>query len=257
MPERSDHTKSVWKFNSVQHFISYVQEIEKFPRGSSSTSSEDRGSSFSLSDSLQHAYTVIRGTQFDPAQSGNLQALIRNVKRSTRYSEDGHELEVGEYIAGSDKYWLTETNRRSVSRIIDDPLFLVADYNASYGAEKAKKTGLSLLVGMYTRRVIPRKLVVCFGSENTRTGNDGYGKAMQIFIDVSFSDLNGVAKVLHPSLFRRLTFRMMEIYPDLRSGYGSADEPYTEKGVIAIQRMMDNTSRLESDLNTFLGVMKK
>lgn len=255
VPDKSDSTKSVWKFNSPQHFLSYVQVLhEKFPRGSSSTSSEESGSSFSLSDSLAHAYEVIRGTQFDASQSGNLQALIRNIKRSTRYSEDGHELEVGEYLAGSEKYWLTETSRRSVSRIIDDPLFVVADYNAGYSSESAKKAGLSLFVGMYSRRVVPRRLIVCFGSANTRNGGN---PGVQIFIDVSFNDLNGIAKVLHPAMFRRVVFRMLEIYPDLRSGYGSADTPYTEKGLISIQRVMDSTHKLDSYLEQFLGVTKK
>lgn len=259
-PTKSDPEQFVFKFNSVTHFISWIEHLEKnFSRGSKYDSSESGSESFTLSRSLKHSYDVIREVKFDPKRQDNLKSLIRTIKRSTRFSEEGHELAIGEFLAGSDRYWLTEQDRRTVSRVINEPLFIDSCYNASVDSESMKNMALTLLEGIYRRRVVPRKMIVSFLNNSI----DGR-QAQYIFIDVSFSDLNGIAKVLHPSMFRRLVFRLYEIYPRLSSGYGEVRTGMeTERGLISLDHAYMRVWRrgseelFQPEIDKFLGMVTR
>lgn len=247
----------VFKFNSPQHFLSYVEELHNLGPTGTQNSSNDNDFAFALSRNLEDAYNVIRETTFDTKDTDVLQAKISELKKGTMYSDEGFELEIPEYLAGSDKVWLKPKHKRTPTRIIDDVLIIDAAYNASRSAETSRMLGMKILKGIYKRRVIPRKIVVVYGGESIRNGiRDGY----LVAIDVSFSDLNGIAKLLHPSMFRRIYFRMIEIYPDLSYGYGRAlmgDRAKTQKGYISIDNIYHYASDdkiIEDHLDIFLGI---
>lgn len=249
----------VFKFNSPRHFLSWVEGLHALGRSGSSTKAESESgdTNFSLSTSLEDGFSVIRQTKFDPHQTDLLQAKIAELKRRTMFSDEGHELEVPEYLAGSDKVWLKENTKRIPTRIIDTTLIINASYNANCRAEVTRKIGMAILTAIYRRNVIPRKLVVGFATNNARSGSK---EPCFVAIDVSFNDLNGIAQILHPSSFRRMLFRIMEIYPDITYGYGAALAGATEKGYISIANIYGRWSDekyFEEEIDKFLGVKSK
>lgn len=158
--------------------------------------------------------------------------------------------------------WLQDKRRKTLTRIIDDTLIIDATYSAGRDAERSQRIGMAILEAIYRRRVIPRKMVVGFGAESVKTQPRKSGEYLTA-IDVSFSDLNGVAKILHPSAFRRLWFRLIEQYPDVDSGYGrprSGSDGKTIKGYISVDRiysLFDDKERFEQEIDTFLGLTTK
>lgn len=256
IPTSSDSSKNIFKFNSIQHFISYIGELDaRFKRGSIEQASEKESSQFSFSKSLADAYEVIRQYKFNSDDNSFLERKISEIRKGTIYSEEGYEIDVAEHLAGSDKTWLQDKKKKTPTRIINDILFLDAGYNAMVNAEDARKTGMKILSSIYKRRVIPRKIVVTINPMRLRGNSSEPNYAC---VDVSFSDLNGIAKMLHPSTFRRLWFRLAEIYPDLTSGYGSSKTPSTTKGMISLQYMLHKDEKdFESNIDVFLGITKK
>lgn len=262
VPTKVNREQMVWKFNSPQHYVSWVQGLHELGRegGSPMSQSENTDSStvkFTLSKSLDDAYAVLRETKFDPKQTDILQARISELKKGTFYSDEGYELEIPEYLAGGTNIWLKQKVRSKPTRVIDDTLLIDACYNCGRDAETSRKIGMQILTSIYRRNVIPRKVVVCFGEKDVRTNNS---KDMLVAIDVSFADLNGIAKLLHPAAFRRLFFRVEELMPDLRGGYGYPYNGNTQKGYISIDRIYpqwNNEEVFESEIDTFLGVKRK
>ncbi len=235
IPFESNPQKLNYKFNSITHLLSYVDHLDKtFKRGASMDSSESGDEGFSLSRNLAHAYEIIRETKFSHDDTDILQSKIRNLKRSSKFADEGYEIDVGEHLAGSDKVWLENTKRRSVTRIIDDIMFIEAVYSSHREAQTAKDLGIDVLKEIYSRGVIPRKLVVIFANSQSAGGRDVF-----YFVDVDFRDLNGIAKCLHPSTFRRVIFRLLEIYPDLDWGYGRPFFHPNQKHYISIEKTYD------------------
>lgn len=219
-PESVNTDQMFFKFKSPTHLLSWVRGLNGLPRTNTSMKSSETGNYvFTLSKSLDDAYDVISETKFDPNQTDMLEARISELKRGSLYSDEGHELEMPEFLAGSDKVWLKTKVNRKPTRIIDDILIIDSGYNAGCDSDTMKQMGIEILTSIYRRRVIPRKVVIMFVTNSVRqTG----GKQFTCSVDVNFMDLNGIAKMLHPSMFRRIVFRLLEIYPDLTSGYGHA-----------------------------------
>lgn len=254
VPVASNPEQMVFKFNSPQHYISWVQGLETFPRGSTDSSSDKEDYSFSLSKSLADAYEVMGATKFDSKDARNLEAKISELKRGTMHADDGFELDVPEFLAGSERVWLTPKHKQIRTRLINDIMFIDGAYNSGRNAAKCLQTAIDLLSAVYRRRVIPRKMVVVFNAENVRTGGNSDGMT---FVDVSFMDINGVAKMLHPSAFRRLWFRIAEQYKDLSWGYGSSPEKQTIKGYTAIAHLYSlQGDGFEAEVDKFLGITK-
>ena len=233
IPDVSDPTKLVYKFNSVTHLISWIQHLDKtFKRGRvDATDSQDGSYGFTLSNNLEDAYQRIRETVFDTSDTDILQSKIRNLKHSSKFAEEGYEIEIPEHIAGGDKVWLENTKRRSVTKIIDDPIFIESVYTAYKDAQTCKHIGIDVLKEIYSRGVIPRKMIILFANERSAGSKDVF-----VFVDVDFRDLNGIAKALHPSTFRRVIFRLLEIFPDLARGYGHPFSSKNEKGYFSIEQ---------------------
>lgn len=263
VPKDFDIEQKVFKFNSPQHFISYVQGVQKNlerPRGSYHNVSESTGRrEWFMSDSLDHAYEVLREAKFTPEDNSVLERKIAELKRGTQFAEDGYELDIPEHLAGSERVWLQDKRRKTLTRIIDDTLIIDTTYSAGRSAQRSQRIGMAILEAIYRRRVIPRKMVVGFGAESVKTQPKKSGEYLTA-IDVSFSDLNGVAKILHPSAFRRLWFRLIEQYPDVDSGYGRTrrgSDAKTVKGYISVDRiyeLFDDKERFEQEIDTFLGL---
>lgn len=252
----------VYKFNSPQHLFSWVEGLQSLPRTGrpEMRSSEDTGTSdiqFTLSTSLENAYDVLRETQFDPRRTDILQANILEMKHSTMFSDEGYELDIAEHLSGSDRVWLKPRKNRKPTRIIDDVLIIDGAYNCGRDAETSKNIGIDILTAIYRRNVIPRKIVVVYGGLGIRNGKEnGY----LVSIDVSFSDLNGIAKLLHPSAFRRVYFRLLEIYPDLNRGYGRPYNGSTSKGYISVDNIYNiwyDKEEFERQIDKFLGLTEK
>lgn len=244
IPNSSNDKQFNFKFNSITHLISWVQHLDAtFKRGSSMDSSESGDFNFTLSNNLKNAYEVIRETKFDTEDTDILQSKIRNLKRSSKFADEGYEIDVAEHVAGSDKIWLENTKRRSVTRIIDDVVFIESVYSAMRDAQTAKNLGIDLLKEIYSRGIIPRKLVIVFANDNSVDG-----KPVFMFVDVDFRDLNGIAKCLHPSTFRRLIFRVLEIFPNLQWGYGHPFFSPNEKHFFSIQKTYDEYVGNESEV---------
>lgn len=272
VPERADENQRIFKFNSPQHYISWVGGLhEKFQRGNmGNDSSETSDQNFTLSRDLPHAYEVIRETKFTPEDNSVLESKISEIKKGTRYSDEGYELEIPEYLAGSDRIWLQPKHRKTPTRIVDDVLIIDAAYSCGQDAERSRRIGMGILEAIYRRKVIPRKMVVAFAATHLKSSdNSDKNTEFLTAIDVSFQDLNGIAKMLHPSAFRRLWFRVVEIYPDLTMGYGhcrQGSEARTQKGYISIDQLhrlwMDNTPtskqpQFEKEIDTFLGITNR
>ncbi len=261
VPESIDQSKMVYKFNSPQHYISYMQGLHELGRGGQSTqkSSEEGDFYFTLSHSLADAYDVIREVKFDPRQTDLLQAKIAELKRNSHYSDEGYELEIPEYLAGGSNIWLRQKPKTRPTKIIDDILLSDSCYNAACSSEVTKEIGMGILTSIYRRNVIPRKVVVVYTNRGLR--NNSGGRDFLCAIDVNFNDLNGIAKMLHPSSFRRLFFRLNEIFPDLSYGYGHAYNGSTEKGYISIETVYHQWNKekqdcLDGEVNKFLGLAK-
>jgi len=256
VPSKSNPKQDVFKFNSPQHFISWVKHLdENFKRGSSYDSSETGDYNFCLSRNLEDAYEVIRETRFSPSDNIILDRRISEIKKRSYFSDDGYEIAVPEYIAMSDRVWLTTENRETPTRIINDTLFIDAGYNSSKDAEICKKIGVKILEYVYRRRVIPRKMTIFFAPEGLRNETK---KESLLTVDVSFTDLNGIAKMLHPSAFRRLWFRVAEQYSDLSYGYGrTPNNQTTSKHTITISTLYElNDEEFENEIDKFLGLTK-
>lgn len=257
VPKASNPDQMVFKFNSPVHFVSWVESLDSnFARGSSENSSESRDDGFALSTSLADAFEKIRETKFESTDTDQLQAKIAELKKGTMFADEGYEIDVPEYLSGSDRVWIRPRYKKTPTRIIDDTLLIECTYNWSRSAEIARKMGMDLLTGIYNRRVVPRKVVLAFAGTGVRYNTNGQHL---VTIDVSFQDLHGIAKVLHPSAFRRLWFRIAEIYPDLAGGYGSAPRFSTEKGAMAFEVVYDTYSdkdRFGAEIDKFLGVKK-
>jgi len=252
-PTESNQKQFVYKFNSVTHFISYVESLDKnFRRGTFMDSSDKEEEGFSKSRSLKHAYQVIRETSFSTDDTAKMQAFIREIKKQTRYDEEGDELVVPEYLANSDKQWIRSNPVKKPAKIIEDMLFIDVVCSCARDAGKMNRIALNILMGIYKRNVIPRKIVIALVSKRAVDSTD-----VVTFIDVNFSDLNGIAKCMHPSAFRRLHFRLEEIFSRLNGGYGSPSREATTKGYINLDHVYEKESMLEQEIDTFLGVVKK
>lgn len=257
VPQRINTDQMVYKFNSPQHFLSYVQELHAIGSPSHQESSrllDNFTVGFTLSKSLGHAYEVIRETKFDPTKTDSIQTAISLLKVGTFFSDEGHELEIPEFLAGGDKVWLKQKSNRKRTRLIEETLLIDTVYNSGRDAETARQIGMEILTSIYRRRVIPRKMVLVFGNEAIRSRNNN---GHLCSVDVSFSDLNGIAKMLHPSAFRRVYFRLIETYPDLAMGYGRPVKGATTKGYISIDTIYNNwqdKKYFEGEIDKFLGV---
>lgn len=257
-PSDSDENRFIYKFNSVEHFLGYTEYLNKnFKRGSYQNSSEARNpdeNGWYASSSFEDALQRIRGIEFDPSAVSRLQQRIRSVRRTSRFSDDGYEIDMPEALAKSERMWLQTDTRRSISRIFDETLFINASYNSDVRAETARKAGLALLEEIYLKGIIPRKVVCVFWSEKVIPRSNDMDGATPIFIDVSFRDLNGIAKTLHPATFRRMVFRIEEIFSDLNGGYGRHEDRPTEKGLTEIASLVGGS--VSAHVNTLLGLNK-
>ncbi len=260
-PKASDPKQMVFKFNSPTHFISWIESLDKgFKRGSKQDSSNTEKSSFAMSQDLPDAFEKVRETKFESDDTDQLQAKIAELKKGTMFSDEGYEIDVPEHLSGSDRTWIKPRFKNTPTRIIDDVLLIEATYNAGRSAEVAKKMGMALLSGIYRRRVIPRKIVLAYAGIGIRS--NGNGNQHMTTVDVSFQDLHGIAKILHPSAFRRLWFRIAEIYPDLSYGYGRPPTFSTTKGSMTFETlydiyMSDPKGAFEREIDKFLGVVTK
>lgn len=242
----------VFKFRSIQHFIGWIQDLDKeFPRASTYDTSDDGRDGFSLSRSLEDAYKVISKAEINEKELHRLNGLIRKIKRGTSYKEEGHEIEVAEYLAGSQNYWLGSNDRRNASKIIDNEIFISGTYNAGNDAETMRIIGIELLKAIYEKGVIPKRLIVVFHS---RYWNDKNGDEFMVFIDVNFNDLNGIAKALHPSTFRRLIFRLKESYSGLSSGYGKSVSDCSCLGYYSLENESNLKTDYSQDAELLLGL---
>lgn len=240
----------VYKFRSMSHFIGWTEELAKFPRETSKDSSDNDDVGFTLAYSLENAFKVVRDTTFDTKNTTRLQGLIRKLKNSTAFREEGYEIEVPEYLAGSTNHWVDNKSRRSASKVINDTLFIDGTYHSGMDAETMKKKGVDLLLKIYEMGVIPRKMVVVYSGKGW---NNDMDDTYHFLIDVSFSDLNGIAKAVHPSTFRRLTFRLEEMYSGLTGGYGRNLDLHTSQGYFSMQR----GSASDDEVKKFLGIIDK
>jgi len=260
VPTASNPNQMVFKFNSPTHFLSWVEHLDKnFKRGSSQDSSESESSSFTQSIGMEDAFEKVRQTKFESEDADQLQAKISELKKGTMFAEEGYEIDVPEYLSGSDRVWIRPRHKKMPTRVIDDILLIEATYNGSRSAEVAKKMGLALISGIYRRRVIPRKIVLAYAGKSVRSNTEGQHLTT---IDVSFQDLHGIAKILHPSAFRRLWFRVAEIYPDLAWGYGRPPSFSTTKGAMTFENAYSvftgsNKDGFEKEIDTFLGITNK
>lgn len=262
VPIASLDKEMVFKFNSPQHYFSYVEKLdENFKRGSEHTASDKDEYDFSLSVNLKDAFRVLREVKFEHDQAHKIEGKLSQLKKNTEYSDDGYELEIPEYLAGSDKIWLSNKNKKRPTRIIDDVLLIDGTYSARYGAENSRKIGLGILNSIYNRNLIPRKLVIAFCGKNICRNKPIPKGEYLTTVDVSFNDLNGIAKMLHPSAFRRLWFRIAEQYPDLEYGYGTprhGDDGMTIKGYIGMNTLQDifnDKNRFEAEIDKFIGLI--
>lgn len=258
VPTASNPDQMVFKFNSPTHFLSWIEELDKrFKRGSTENSSDTERESFTQSLNLADAFNKVRETKFESDDADQLQAKIAELKKGTMFSDEGYELDIPEYLSGSDRVWIKERRKKTPTRVIDDVLLIEATYNAGRSAAVAKKMGMALLSGIYRRRVVPRKIVLAYAGLGIR--NSG-GQHMTT-IDVSFQDLHGIAKILHPSAFRRLWFRIAEIYPDLAYGYGRPPTFSTTKGSMTFETAYDvyenGPAYFDKEIDKFLGVTTK
>lgn len=255
-PEEANSYKYTYKFNSLTHYLAYVKALDKnFARKSRMRNSEEGEFSFSLSRSLEDAYQVIANAKFSAETLKTLESSIKKIRKESSFSDDGFELEIPEYLAGSERPWLKGKSTNKKTKVIDDMLFIQANYNWHINADVVVKMGQSLITKIYQKGVIPRKLVVFYATKSI----DNAKGVCRIFIDVSFSDLNGLVQTLHPATFRRLGFRIKENYPSLSSGYGSADNQYTTKGIFGFETTYGvcNTSTGEIPdgyIDNFLGL---
>ncbi len=257
--EPSDDGKNVgtFKFNSVIHFASWIESLDKnFKRNASYKSSQTENSSFCLSRDLEDGFKVVREAKFDPSDIKRMEEMIRKIKKTTRYAEEGNELDVPEYVGGSDNYWIKDDSKLTVSNIIDDHIFVEAGYNENTDAKDALKAGVNLIEGIYSRRIIPRKMTVTITVQDIRSEEPNL---ITVMIDVNFRDVNGLAKALHPSLFRRLIFRLLETYPGLGLGYGRHYKEYQEgKGKIEIKSLIgESEDTRKKKIDEFLGIKKE
>lgn len=262
VPKSSNPEQDVFKFNSPQHFVSYVQELnEKFQRGTGYDSSESGSSSFTLSEDMADAYNVIRETKFNPNENSLLESKISEIKKGTIYSDTGYEIDIPEYLSGSERVWIDSKSKKTPTRIIDDVLMIDVAYSSMRDAETSKQIGMAILESIYRHKVIPRNLSAVFATKNLKSG--GGSSRYLTTIDVPFNDLNGIAKMLHPSSFRRLWFRLVEQYPGLTSGYGNCRDgssAYTQKGYISIDKLhsiWSNKEQFEKEIEVFLGIESK
>ena len=130
VPAASDPEKMVYKFNSPQHFISWVRGLDNFPRASSQRDSDTHSFNFALSDSLEHAFKVIGEYQFAPKDQKNIEARVSEIKKGTMHAEDGFELDIAQHLSGSDRVWLAPRHKKTPTRIINDVLIIDGAYNA-------------------------------------------------------------------------------------------------------------------------------
>lgn len=259
LPEAVDPSQILFKFNSPQHFISYIQALDELnnsrqSRRTSSTDTDSSTSRFTLSECLPQAYQLIRETKFDPTKTDILQAKISELRRGTFFSEEGYEIDIPEFLSGGDRTWIKDRSKRTPTRLISDTLVIDVAYTAGRDAEKCKRIGIELITEIYRRNVIPRKLVLVFDVIKVKGDADD---TFLYSIDVDFRDLNGVAKMMHPSAFRRLWFRLVEIYPDLAYGYGTNPRRDITKGYISFESVYDRWEEegyKEKQVDVFLGL---
>ena len=242
-----------FKFKSVVHLISWIESLEKrFERNSTSDSSNKGDYDFSLSSSLQDAFRVVRSTTFSSKKQKTAKKLLHQLKKSTSFSEEGFEIDVPEFIAGSEKHWLKDSNKKTRSRIINDHLFVEGSYNCNYEATTILESGFFLLTSLYSKGVIPRKLTLVFTSKGSYESSSS---SNCIFVDLNFQDINGIAKALHPSTFRRILFRLKESFSDLSFGYGSSTDKATKKGYLPISTLSTYSDKgKEREIDFFLGL---
>lgn len=260
VPVQSQPNQMVFKFNSPQHYLSYVESLHKnFKRASSNNSSDSGSLGFTQSKDLKNAYDVIREVEFNPSDVVTLESKVSQLKSPTEYSDEGYEIEIPEYLAGGDRIWVKNKHVTKPTRIIDDILIIDAVYSSMKDAERSRQIGLSILESIYNRRVVPRKVVIGFAANAVR----GYSNPTHFTsVDVSFRDLHGIAKLLHPSAFRRIWFRIAEQYPDLSSGYGQplmGSDAHTKKGYISVEHMhniFDDKIAFDKEISKFIGERK-
>ncbi len=209
-----------FKFESPFHFVSFIEEIDrKGIKESRLDHSETNGEDFCASKNLKHAFEIFRTAKYDPKEGKKTSLLVNKLRHKSGYFDEGDEISIPEFLAGSEKHYLQFGERKTKLRgyTFRDPLVIRASYNAGTDANAMLVNSQVLIDCIYRNKFRFPKFIFSFGADET------YGdQRMESFVDVNYTDFNSVVRLIHPSTFRRLTFRLREMHKDLQDGYGSS-----------------------------------
>jgi hypothetical protein len=152
--------------------------------------------------------------------------LVNKIRQRSGYHDEGDEIVVQEYLAGSKKHFLQHGNERKkqIGVNLKIPLIIHTCYNCSESAIEMEIIAKNIVNIIYQNKIRFTKLIFYMGSKRTYGNNDSH-----IFIEANYTDFNAVARLIHPSAFRRLSFRLKEMHKNLEWGYGSS---HSEKSSI-------------------------
>jgi hypothetical protein len=116
---KSEKDKYDWKFRSPLHFLSWTDSLyDNFQRGSSQESSDSDEYSFRLCHGFKDGVNVLTEKKFTTEQYVKLNNYVSKIKKSSYYSDEGHEIEMSQYLSGSKRYWIQEKGKKTYSKII-------------------------------------------------------------------------------------------------------------------------------------------
>lgn len=242
-----------YKFESPSHFIAVIEEVQKSGiRNTQKNSSEENGEDFSGSRSMNHAIEMFRTEKFDSVFARNASILVNQMRQRAKITDEGEEISVPEYLAKADHFiqYTGKNYKRPV--IMDIPLFIQCTYSAGESHKEMLDVGKNLLTAMYQMKIRCPKIVFMFVSENWNDipGNSETEKHA-VFIDCNFTDFNSFSKMLLPSTFRRLWFRLAEMHSGVPWGYGHCWEPRTgklEDGVSLLMYKNNSSEMVKKDI---------
>lgn len=210
--------QNTYKFRSPYHFFKYVEDLHtNYERRANNNASDTNNSDFCLTTSLQDAFEKLPKITFTKDENASTVANIKKLIGSSRITEEGYEVSIPDYLSGSEHHFIQHTSRRTQTNVHTQPFFILCTYNAMSDAETMKENGLRLLNTLYNNNILVTKPIACFATQNAY---EGQTQDSVIFVDLDYRNPDQIAQILHPSSFRRLTFRLEEQHPNLSLGYG-------------------------------------
>lgn len=217
------------EFNNMYEFLEYIITT-KHNGLSGFNGSNDSDYKFSKTYNFQEALDLLKNGWTEVAEeltnkiNVNKKAIQVETRRKSIYDVQGFQSSVPRYLQGLPTNMVNVKNVPQKIRVVTINKSISYACNVSVNEIKEESLKALQMIQKIEAQGIRVNLNIIFGTKAKRRGTE-YNIISKIRLKTSGEKLN-ISKVafplVHPSMLRRLIFRMMEVYPDTDESYTAA-----------------------------------